>query len=281
MATTGETAPVPNTNNGGPSEGAEQKEQFVGNRFYARSIGSDIGPSSNSSVQIIRHDSFRIDFFIDAYHFLEIQLIPFSKRLFVRLNRFNLLDLYRFSKLERVEEVTDGGSVILEFEDGICSCNTKGKKRDYYFSTKCDKHFIITDCNMDVFSTALLELGKHLDEHWKAMQHENNRIIEMYEGGKRNRHQPHFINGYHQYLPSAPIPQPPQPLPHQRRQEGPVVQNSMAQPPLQPAQQPLDSPSSSTKPTSSDKKTSFPWKKNKEGKDKDKQDKRELERMGS
>src|SRR6478609_8783120 len=83
MATTGETAPVPNTNNGGPSEGAEQKEQFVGNRFYARSIGSDIGPSSNSSVQIIRHDSFRIDFFIDAYHFLEIQLIPFSKRLFV------------------------------------------------------------------------------------------------------------------------------------------------------------------------------------------------------
>ena len=217
MATTGETAPVPNTNNGGTSEGAEQKEQFVGNRFYARSIGSDIGPSSNSSVQIIRHDSFRIDFFIDAYHFLEIQLIPFSKRLFVRLNRFNLLDLYRFSKLERVEEVTDGGSVILEFEDGICSCNTKGKKRDDYFSTKCDKHFIIADCNMDVFSTALLELGKHLDEHWKAMQHENNRIIEMYEGGKRNRHQPHFINGYHQYLPSAPIPQPPQDIKDDRK----------------------------------------------------------------
>jgi hypothetical protein len=196
-------------------------QSFIGNKYYTRSLYSAVEPLSTqrAEVQVVRHNSLHMEISCENY-VLEIQLIPFSKRLYVRINRKMMMDLYNFSKLETVQETMNGKSVILAFENGICSCCYFDKqqqqqqqqqrtdenefdlsRKDNYDRLKindhCTKHLIIPKCNMDIFAQALSELGTHLDEHCKALQQETDRIIEMYDTHKRTRQHPPAQQSHH------------------------------------------------------------------------------------
>lgn len=200
------------------------QESFVGSKFRTPSLYSHVVEDTRTAVQVMKRGEFNIDIWQSPRLNLELQLVPFSKRLYVRINRRIMMDLCRFAKIEFVKEEdgSEGTWVLLEFEDGRCSC--QGNISLIESAGKCEKHLLLRDCNMDVFSQGLVELGKHWELHYRFLQQENERIIDAYQDTRRHRAAYHrrydhgrYDHGYGQHHGPEPAKEETPVAPPQRR----------------------------------------------------------------